>query len=27
MDLAPGTALFGKPIPAAELRKLLGVAQ
>ncbi len=27
MDFAPGTALFGKPIPVAELRKLLGVAQ
>jgi hypothetical protein len=27
MDFAPGTALFGRPIPVAELRKLLGVAQ
>ncbi len=27
MDFAPGTALFGKPIPVAELRQLLGIAQ
>jgi 8-hydroxy-5-deazaflavin:NADPH oxidoreductase len=27
MDFAPGTALFGKAIPVAELRKQLGVAQ
>jgi len=27
MDFAPGTALFGKALPVAELRKQLGVAQ